>query len=203
MFKILKLLKDSLNELKNPRTIVICGVLLAVSPILGKFNIPIAFGAAITFNFILNVIGGFLFGPIPAGILAMLIDFIGYILNPRGAYHFGFGFNAFIGGAIYGLFFYKKHFGVEKLIPRIIVSRLIISVFVNLILGTLLMSAVRGKGVAFLLPGRLTKEVIEAPIRCVITFVLLTIVNKHYYQINPVTYDNEHLDKEDLEKKIE
>lgn len=178
------LLKNSFLELKKPKTIVICGFLLAMSLILNTQAIKIEGITLITFSFIANSTAGFLFGPVVAGILGGTTDVLTHIMNPKGAYFFGFTLNAFLGGFLYGTFLYRKVYGSRKLIPRIIICKIIVSIIVNLTLGTLWYSMFAGKGFFVMLPGRITKELIVVPVHCIVMFIVLKTVNKIYYQLN-------------------
>ena len=157
---MLNLFKDSFLELKKTKTIVICGLLLAISLMLNTQAIKIEGITIITFSFIANSIAGFLFGPIVAGTLGGLTDCLTHIINPKGAYFFGFTFNAILGGIFYGVFLYKKFWGTKSLIIRIIICKIIISVIVNLTLGTYWYSMFSGKGFLVLLPEEYIKSVL-------------------------------------------
>lgn len=179
-----KLFKESFLELKKTRTIVICGLLLAISLILNSQAIKIEGITIITFSFIANSITGFLFGPVASGMLGGLTDVLTHIINPKGSYFFGFTFNSILGGVLYGSFLYRKIYGNKKLIIRIIICKVLISIFVNLIFGTLWYSMFSGKGFLVLLPARVYKEIIVTPIHCIIIYIMIKTVNKIYYQLN-------------------
>lgn len=178
------LLKNSFLEIKKPKTIVICGFLLAMSLILNTQAIKLDGITLITFSFIANSTAGFLFGPFVAGVLGGTTDVLTHIINPKGSYFFGFTFNAILGGIIYGIFLYRKIYGSKKIVLRIIICKIIISIVVNLIFGTLWYSMFAGKGFFVLLPGRIVKELIIVPVHCIVMFVILKTVNKVYYQLN-------------------
>ena len=178
------LLKNSFMELKKTKTIVITGLLLAISLTLNTQALKIEGITIITFFFIANSIAGFLFGPVVAGTLGGLTDFLTHVINPKGAYFFGFTFNAILGGVFYGTFLYKKIYGSKKLVLRIIICKILKTVIVNLTLGTLWYSMFSGKGFLVLLPARIYKELIVIPIHCIVMYVLLKVVNRIYYQLN-------------------
>ena len=62
----------------------------------------------LTFTFVPELIMGMLFGPFWTAVGASVADIAGMILFPKSAYFFGFTINAFVGGLIYGYFFYRK-----------------------------------------------------------------------------------------------
>ena len=181
---MLELMKRSFLELKKPRTIVICGFLLALSLILSTQSIHIGNIIVIGFSFIANSVAGFLFGPVVSGILGGTIDVITHFMNPKGSYFFGFTFNAILGGLIYGFFLYRSKYGTKKLLLRIILAKILISLIVNLTFGTIWVTMFTGKGFLVLLPARAFKESVTIPIHCLIMYIILKAVNKIYYQLN-------------------
>ncbi|MBS5793206.1 MAG: folate family ECF transporter S component [Lachnospirales bacterium] len=178
------LFKNSFLELKKTKTIVICGLLLAISLMLNTQALKIEGITIITFSFIANSIAGFLFGPVVSGILGGLTDALTHVINPKGAYFFGFTFNAILGGIFYGSLLYRKVYGSKNLVLRIVICKILISIIVNLSLGTLWYSMFSGKGFLILLPARIYKELIVIPIHCIVMYILLKSINKMYYQLN-------------------
>ncbi len=178
------LFKNSFLELKKTKTIVICGLLLAISLMLNTQALKIEGITIITFSFIANSIAGFLFGPVVSGILGGLTDALTHVINPKGAYFFGFTFNAILGGIFYGSLLYRKIYGSKNLVLRIVICKILISIIVNLSLGTLWYSMFSGKGFLILLPARIYKELIVIPIHCIVMYILLKAINKMYYQLN-------------------
>lgn len=177
MFNIFK---KSFEEFKNSRTIVICGFLLALSLILGTFSINIGNTVVISFSFIANTTAAFLFGPVVSSILAGLTDILNHVIAPKGAYFFGFTFNALISGLIYGCFLYRKQFQNKNLILRIAISKILVGLIINLGLGTLWVTMISGKGFLLLLPVRFSKEIITIPIHSLVMFILFKSINKYY-----------------------
>ncbi len=182
------LLKNSFLELKKPKTIVICGFLLAMSLILNTQAIKLGNTKLITFSFIANSTAGFLFGPFVAGLLGGTTDVLTHMMSPKGNYFFGYTFNAILGGVLYGMFLYRKIYGSKKIVLRIVICKILISIFVNLIFGTLWTAMYAGKGFFVLLPARITSELITVPVHCIVMFIILKTVNKVYYQLN---FDND------------
>lgn len=178
------LFKSSFLELKKPKTIVICGFLLALSIVLNTQSVKIGNIIIISFSFIANSIAGFLFGPVVAGILGGTTDVVTHFLNPKGSYFFGFTFDAILGGLIYGTFLYRAKYGVKKLALRVICCKILVSVMVNLMFNTLWISMISGKGFLALIPARIFKESVSTPIQCLVIYIVVKAVNKIYYQLN-------------------
>ena len=82
-----------------------------------------------------------LYGPVVGGIVAAAGDILNLIIKPTGAYFPGFTLNALLSGMIYGCFLYKRPISVS----RTLLARLTV-VVVELLLGTLWLSMMYGKG---------------------------------------------------------
>lgn len=184
MSNFFKLYKSSLGELKKPKTVVTCGLLLAIALTLGTQSIKLGEIAVISLSFIPVSITGFLFGPIPAALLGASNDVIGHFMKPMGTYFFGYTFNAILSGLFYGTLLYRKQWGMNKFVLRVVIARILVSIIVNLTFGTLWTSMFFGKSFMVLFPARLTKEVIVAPIQGFLTYTLLKVINRYSYVLN-------------------
>ncbi|QPG52822.1 folate family ECF transporter S component [Heyndrickxia coagulans] len=113
----------------NVKKIVFAGLFIALEVIFTRFlsiQTPII---RIGFTFIPTALSAVLLGPLFAGITAGLADIIGMVLFSGGAAYFpGFTLSAFLSGAIYGLFLYRK----SVRFWRVCMAVLIITVVVNL-----------------------------------------------------------------------
>ena len=85
-----------MNKSKSPlfttHSIALMGLLLAAEIVLSRFCSIATWNIKIGFTFIPLVLSAGLFGPIGAGVLAALADFLGAILFPIGPYFPGFTF---------------------------------------------------------------------------------------------------------------
>ena len=81
-----------------------------------------------------------LFGPIGAGVLAALADFLGAILFPIGPYFPGFTFTQFCVGVVFGLLLQKKqsmgHIVGAVLLTQILSSLLLDSYWISVLYGS-------------------------------------------------------------------
>lgn len=142
--------------------IVLMGVLMAMQLILTRFlsiQTPIV---RIGFSFIPTAIMAMIFGPLLTGVGSTLSDFIGITLFPTvGGYFPGFSVSAFLSGAIYGWFFYKK----EMTWQRILLANVIIVILIDMILNTFWLYLMMGPGVIAQIPLRVGKSLLLLPIK--------------------------------------
>lgn len=114
------------------RKIAYLSLLIALQIILSRFlsiTTPIS---KIGFSFVPLALCGMLYGPLTAGVVAAISDFLGAILFPSGAFFPGFTLTAFLTGVVFGCFLYKEKSGKWL--------NIIMSVFINCIILGLLMN---------------------------------------------------------------
>jgi len=115
----------------------------------------------IGFTFLPIAISAIMFGPIYSGIAAALADIVGMMLFPTGGSFFpGFTLTAFLIGYIYGFFLYKKTIAFKQITIAVIVSTI-----VTLGLDTVWIWIITGQGILAILPARIIKCIIMAPIQ--------------------------------------
>ncbi|MCD1146725.1 folate family ECF transporter S component [Peptoniphilus sp. KCTC 25270] len=160
--------------------IVLAGVLIAVQIILTRIlGIDLGVNQRITFAFIAIVVNGALLGPVTAGISGGIADILGFILKPTGAYFPGFTLTAVLTGVVYGLFFYKK----EITISRIVLSNLIVSIPLNLFLGSYWLHLLLGSPMNTLLMGRLPFNLILLVVKIVVLAIVLPRIVKEMRKV--------------------
>ncbi len=110
--------------------VVVLGVLMALTLILGRFTVGTEF-LRLSFGFVITAIAGYLYGPLWTSVMAAVGDVIGTLISGS-PYFPGFTVSAILGAAIYGFFFYNQAISWK----RVIFSQLIIAIFVNAALNT-------------------------------------------------------------------
>lgn len=168
MKKLATLFADSLQELKSVRTVTACAMFAAISVVLGAYTLVIGDYIKIGFSSISNQFVHMLFGPVVGSLFAGALDILKYLVKPTGAFFPGFTVNAMLAGLLYGCFFYKKPIRLG----RILAGELTVSVICNMLLGTLWLSMLYGKGFLALLPMRVLKNLIMWPVN---SFLFYTI----------------------------
>ncbi len=168
MKKLATLFTDSLQEFKSVRTITACAMFAAISVVLGAYTIVIGDYIKIGFSSVSNQFVHLLFGPAVGSLFAGALDILKYLVQPTGAFFPGFTLGAMLAGVLYGCFFYKK----PVRIGRVLLAELTVSVICNMLLGTLWLSMLYGKGFLALLPMRVVKNLIMWPVN---SFLFYTI----------------------------
>ncbi|MFV0466279.1 MAG: folate family ECF transporter S component [Lachnospiraceae bacterium] len=151
------------------KTISAAGILIAAEIVLSRFLSIQTWNLRIGFSFIPIVIAAILFGPITAGLIAVLSDLIGYFLVPSGTFFPGFTVTACITGVVFALFLYKK-----QSLPRIIAAVLSTQILLSLGINTLWLSILYGTAYKVLFLTRIYQVVAMS----IVQIVLILIISK-------------------------
>lgn len=125
----------------------------------------------ISFTFVPKMIMAMLFGPFWTGIGAALADVIGITMFPKAAPFFpGFTLNAFLGGLIYGYFFYKKEITWKNAILCTLVTSLVINLFLTPLWLAIMYNVPLNSWIIW--GPRLVKEAVMLPIHSILFYVV-------------------------------
>lgn len=114
----------------NAKSISLIGVLVAMEIILSKFLMIHTSFIKIGFNFLPIAVAAMCYGPVAAGLVAVIGDIVTGVLFPVGAFFPGFTLSAFITGLIFGLFLKKKQ-TIVPVVIAVLLSQVIVSQFIN------------------------------------------------------------------------
>ena len=166
---------SSSQELKKVPVLAVCAMFAALALILNSVaSINIGPYIKIGFSAIPNQLVDYLFGPVTGSLFAGILDIVKYVMKPDGAFFFGFTFNAMLAAFIYGCFYYKK----KLTLRRVLLAKLIVVLVVNVLLNTLWLDMLYGKGFLVLLPARAVKNLIMWPIDSVIFFFFIRLIEQ-------------------------
>ena len=173
----MSVLKESAENMKKTRVMVTCAMLLAVSVVLNyAFPIYIATSSRVTFGFLAIVACGYLFGPSPAMLTAVLSDIVVFVLRPTGFYFPGYTITAALGGLIYGLILYKH----EVKLTSILLAQALVTIILNIALNSLFSVILQGKALAAILPLRLMVNAGAYPVYVALEFLLLHFLKRQF-----------------------
>lgn len=129
-----------MNTKKKNFTKQICvlALLTAAGVVLGRL-VPVVnlWNTKIEFAFVAVMLAACISGPVGGAVVGALIDFIGAILMPTGAYFPGFTATAAITGLVFGLLLYKKC-NFPRIVLAVISTQLVCGFFLNTLFISLL-----------------------------------------------------------------
>ena len=154
----------------STKKLTVMALLIALEIILSRFLSLSAWNTKIGFSFVPIVIAAILLGPVYAGIVGALADFVGAILFPIGAYFPGFTLTAFLMGAVFGLFLYKKQ-SLPRILGAVAVNQFVLSLLVN----TFWISVLYGSPYGPLLVTRLVQTGILTVVQVVVIGLIVKV----------------------------
>lgn len=183
--------KESFNELKNIKSIVMVSILTSLRIIVGLFFIPITDSNRIYFTFIFVLLIGFLYGPISGIVSGIIADLVTFMIFPTGAFFIGYMISSALSGFIFGIFLYKTRITIFK----IIISKFIINFFINALLGSLWwIILVKNFSLEFyivvMIP-KLIKNLILLPFEIIIIYFIFYFLGPILQKDNMMYFNNE------------
>lgn len=177
--------KRSALELRSIKCIATVGVLLALAVILDGFGtIRIGEFLKINFTFLPLALIGILFGPTVGLMSGLLVDLIGYIVNPIGAFIPWLMLITGLEGLIYGLVLYNVK--AERTIGyffRIVISRALVCGICNLVLNTWALYSygfISGESLSAVMIARVSINIITFCLGSYMMMVILIPVKLYY-----------------------
>ncbi|OFK58056.1 hypothetical protein HMPREF2811_05975 [Globicatella sp. HMSC072A10] len=160
--------------------ISLLGIILGLRIALGFLpSVKIEPFVQIGFGFIGAGLSGILFGPWYALIIGIFNDIIGALLTGQN-FFFGYTLSAALGGFIYGYGFWRQKITLK----RVFLVVLVITLFVNLGLGSLWVRMMTGKAWEVFMGMRIIKNTISLFLNTAILYTLFThsIIKKYIQQ---------------------
>lgn len=165
----------SFSEMKHVKTIVLVGILIAMTIGLETLGtvLPITlFTRKVFFSFLPIALSSMLFGPIVALVFGFIADILGFLMQggASGAFFPGYTLSAMLGAFIYSIFLYRTRITVLK----IFLAKFMVNVVVNITLGSLWLYIMYGKKTFWVyLVGGFFKNMILLPFEVILLYIML------------------------------
>ena len=164
--------RDSLENARSLKTMVICALCMAMSIILGYFYIPITESLSIRFTYLATATVGQVAGPVAALIYGAAVDLLDFMMHPGFTFFFGYTLSAMVGAFFYAIFYYRQKITVL----RIILCRLCVNLIVNVGMGAYWSNMLYGKGFIYRVTTSFFKNIIMLPIEVIITVAFFSLL---------------------------
>lgn len=151
----------------NVRLLATMALMVALHIVLSRFLSINTFDLKIGFAFIPIFVAAYLYGPMAAGIVGALGDFLGAILFPIGAYFPGFTLTCFCTGLTFGLLLHKK-----QTVARIAASTAVNQLILGLLVNTFWLSMIKGTPFQVEMVVRIPQCLILIPVEFVVMAAL-------------------------------
>ncbi len=170
--------------MNKSKRILLCALFIAACIVLGRILSIRTNIITIGFSFVPIMLGAIILGPKYSSFIATISDIIGALLFPTGSYFFGFTITAFLTGLTYGLLLYRKEFKIDKsFIIRLIISTIIVTGILNGGLNTIWIVMINKNASKIVLPIRILKQLIMAPIKVVTIMSLCKMLEERLVRL--------------------
>lgn len=154
------------HTMPRARKVIITAILIALTIVLQRllaFRTPII---QINFMFVPIMLAGMLLGWPGATFVATIADLIGALLFPSGSFFFGYTLTAILTGLTAGLCLYRPHsIKLDRnFVLRLVICTLIITGLLNGGLNTLWVLMMTGDASSVIIPVRVVKQLVMAPV---------------------------------------
>lgn len=130
---------EASQSAKNLKNQVFAALMIAASIALGLVpGIPI-FHTELTFSYLARSLAALTGGPILGSLYGLAEDLLGYVLNPKGEFFFGYTLSTVLGVLVYALCFYRARITVW----RIVLAHTLVNLLVNALLGSVWVTMLR------------------------------------------------------------
>ena len=165
--------------MNKSRRILLCALFISSCIVLERILSIRTSIITIGFAFVPIMLGAIILGPKYSTFIATISDIIGALLFPTGSYFFGFTITAFLTGLTYGIILHKKEFKMDKnFIIRLIISTIIATGVYNGILNTIWILMITKGASNIIIPLRIIKQLIMAPITVITISMLCKIMEE-------------------------
>ena len=114
----------------STKVLVTLAMMVAIEVILSRFLSINAWNIKIGFSFIPAVVVGILYGPLPAGAMAVVADLIGALMFPSGDFFPGYTLTAFLVACVFGLCLHKKQ-TAGRILCAVLINQFVMSLFLQ------------------------------------------------------------------------
>ncbi len=160
------------GQIKKLRSLTGAGILAAVGTVLKFVSVPVGELLRISFTFLTTAIAGFMYGPLVAGMAAVVVDILGFLIRPTGAYFIGFTVSAFADGIIYGCWLWNRPVKLWRTLCACATSTVIISFLLN----PMWLQLMYGKAFLAVIAARIPTNLVLLPINTAMLFFLLKVL---------------------------
>lgn len=163
---------SAFSEMKNLRKVVFAALVIAMRVAMAGIFIPVGPNLRVYFHFFVTAFGGLVCGPVMALMIGFGADILGVLLFPSGAYFFGYTLSAMAGALVYGLFLYKRPISMV----RIALCKAVVSIGVNVLLGSLWSALLYSKGYYYYFVQSITKNILLLPVEVVVLYLFFKLI---------------------------
>ena len=170
----------SASYFNNIYAVALAAMFTALAVIISIIKIPVLPPISyIYLTFIFTGAIGFLFGPVIGAAAGILVDVLGFLINPNGTYFPGFTLTAVFVGVVYGmlLFWFRRQTKTAAFILSVLAAQLIVDIFGHVVLNSVWLHIMYGKAFWVYAGTGVIKNMILWPVESIILIFFLGAVD--------------------------
>lgn len=164
--------QQAVSELKSLRKLMFAALICALTIVVGFFYITVGENLRVYFTFFFKAVGCAVYGPVVGVIAAIVTDTLNYFMFPTGPYFPGYLLGECISSLIFSFFLYRRKITVTK----VFLSKFLVNMLVNVLLGSLWSKILYGQGYLFYLAKSLLKNTLLLPLEVIALSALFALV---------------------------
>ena len=164
--------KNAFGRLKSIRVLGACALLIALTIAITTLYIPLPNNLHVFFDYTPKALCAMVCGPAAALGVGFVMDILGFLARPMGAFFPGYTVTTMVAMLIYALGFYNQ----KITIPRIAITKLAVNVICNIGLNSLWNSILMGKAFVVFLAGSATKNLLLWPVEVLVMVIVFRLV---------------------------
>ena len=164
--------KEAVSRLKSVRVLAAVALLIALTIAITTLYIPLPNNLHVFFDYTPKALCAMVCGPVAALGVGFVMDILGFLARPMGAFFPGYTITTMVAMLIYALGF----FGKKLTIPRIAITKLAVNVICNIGLNSLWNSILAGKAFVVFLAGSATKNLLLWPVEVLVMVLVFRLV---------------------------
>ena len=164
--------KAAVSEFKSLKVLTFTALMIAASIVISSIFIPIGESLRVYFSFLANAICSMVGGPLVGLAAGFVVDIVGYVFHPIGAFFPGYTLSTMLGFLVFAFYLYRTRVTALK----IILARLTISILVNVCLGSVWSMIIYGKAYLYYLAKSIVKNAIMFPIEVILLLLVFRAV---------------------------
>lgn len=171
--------RDAAMQLGDLRMLCIAAVFVALRVAMKSLYIPVGENINVYFGYLINALGGMIYGPAVAAVAAAASDTIGALVaqSAQGPYFFPFIFVEIAGSVIYSVFLWKRQISAT----RIILSKFFVTFVCNILINPAVMIWYynflnNGKSYKFITIPRVVKNVATFPLESLFLCIFMSAI---------------------------
>ncbi|MBR4991855.1 MAG: folate family ECF transporter S component [Clostridia bacterium] len=164
--------KAAAGQMKNIRVLAACALLIALTIAITTLYIPLPNNLHVFFDYSPKALCAMVCGPVAALGVGFVMDILGFLARPMGAFFPGYTVTTMVAMLIYALGFYHQ----KITLPRVALTKLAVNVICNIGLNSLWNSILMGKAFVVFLTGSATKNLLLWPVEVLVMMLVFRLV---------------------------